>query len=38
MGRKLLVGILWVTLSLFFLGCNTSSEKNITNIPREKSM
>ncbi|HHD2585551.1 TPA: hypothetical protein ACOTG3_002168 [Clostridium perfringens] len=37
MGRKLLVGILWVTLSLFVLGCNTSSEKNTINIPIEKS-
>lgn len=27
MGRKLLVGILWVTLSLFVLGCSTSGEK-----------
>ena len=38
MGRKLLVGILWVTLSLFVLGCSTSGEKNTINIPREKSM
>ncbi|EHK2348986.1 hypothetical protein LI058_05365 [Clostridium perfringens] len=37
MGRKLLVGILWVTLSLFVLGCSTSGEKNTINIPREKS-
>lgn len=37
MGRKLLVGILWVTLSLFVLGCSTSGEKNAINIPREKS-
>ncbi|MGM8232279.1 hypothetical protein ACSXC7_15905, partial (plasmid) [Clostridium perfringens] len=37
MGRKLLVGILWVTLSLFVLGCSTSSEKNTINIPIEKS-
>ncbi len=27
MVRKLLVGILWVTLSLFVLGCSTSGEK-----------
>lgn len=38
MGRKLLVGILWVTLSLFVLGCSTSGEKNTINIPIEKSM
>lgn len=37
MGRKLLIGILWVTLSLLFLGCSTSGENNVTNIPREKS-
>ena len=37
MGRKLLVGILWVTLSLFVLGCSASGEKNAINIPREKS-
>lgn len=38
MVRKLLVGILWVTLSLFVLGCSTSGEKNTINIPIEKSM
>ena len=37
MGRKLLVGILWVTLSLFVLGCSTSGEKNTINIHIEKS-
>lgn len=38
MRRKLLIGILWVTLSFFILGCSTSSEKNITNNVRDKNL
>ena len=38
MRRKLLIGILWVALSFFILGCSTSSEKNITNNVRDKNL
>ncbi|WP_368235782.1 hypothetical protein [Clostridium perfringens] len=38
MRRKLLIGILWVALSFFILGCSTSGEKNITNNVREKNL
>lgn len=38
MRRKLLIGILWVALSFFILGCSTNGEKNITNNVRDKNL
>lgn len=38
MGKKILVGILSATLSLFMLGCgSTGDEKNVKNSPVEKT-